>query len=91
MRQTEKSLAGQSMRRVSPSTIETVGRVDWKSKNSSGSIEASGSASSASAIAPSAVEAEAAASFQPRKAQTITGERSGGTSPFHMRELTLSA
>jgi hypothetical protein len=33
----KKSLAGQSIFRLVPSTSVTVGRVTWKSKNSSGS------------------------------------------------------
>ena len=68
-----------------------VGRVDWKSKNSSGSMLARGSASSAAAIAVSAVEAEAAASFQPRKAQTMTGERRCGKSPSQVSESTFTS
>jgi len=36
-----------------------------------------------------AVEAEAAASFQPRKAQTNTGERRCGSSPSHFRDSTF--
>ena len=65
--------SGHSIRRVSPSSRMIVGRVDWKSKYSSGSIVAISSESSELPIAASAVEAAAAASFQPRKAQTMTG------------------
>ena len=63
-----KLFSGHSIRRVSPAVIVIVGRVDWKSKYSSGSIEATSSESSELPIAASAVEAAAAASFQPRKA-----------------------
>ena len=64
-----------------------VGRVAWKSKYSSGSIGATSSESSELAIVVSAVEAAAAASFQPRKAQTITGERSWGSSPSQLKRI----
>ena len=57
-----------------------VGRLAWKSKNSSGSIRATSSVSSEAAIAPSAVLAALAASFQPEKEATSTGERSSGGS-----------
>ncbi len=69
------------MWRVCPSLSVIVGRLAWKSKNSSGSSSATTSASSEPASVSSAVEAAAAASFQPRNAQTRTGERSSGTSP----------
>ena len=83
--------SGHSIRRVSPAVSVIVGRVDWKSKYSSGSIVATSSESSESPIAASAVDAAAAASFQPRKAQTMTGERSFGISPSQRRESTRSA
>ena len=86
-----KLFSGHSIRRVSPAVIVIVGRVDWKSKYSSGSIEATSSESSELPIAASAVEAAAAASFQPRKAQTITGERSLGRSASQRKESTSSA
>ena len=81
--------SGQSIRRVWPSVRVIVGRVDWKSKYSSGSTWAIGSASSDLAIVASAVEAAAAASFQPRNEQTRTGERSWGTSPSQVKESTV--
>ena len=79
---------GHSMWRVWPSVRVIVGRVVWKSKNSSGSTWATSSASSDSATVASAREAEPAASFQPRKEQTSTGERSCGTSLSQVREST---
>ena len=60
--------------------ISIVGRLAWKSKNSSGSIRAISSVSSEAAIAPSAVLAALAASFQPENEATSTGERSVGGS-----------
>ena len=57
-----------------------VGRFAWKSKNSSGSIRATSSASSEAPIAPSAVLAALAASFQPENEATSTGDRSCGGS-----------
>src|SRR5688500_9805095 len=78
------------MPRAWPSVRVIVGRVVWKSKNSSGSIWASSSASSDSATAARAREEELAASFQPRKEQISIGERSCGTSLSQIRESTLS-
>ncbi len=65
--------AGQSIRRAWPSLRTIVGRVAWKSKKSSGSTSAISSESKASPTVVSAVEAAAAASFQPRKEQTRIG------------------
>jgi hypothetical protein len=81
--------SGHSMRRVSPSSSRIVGRFAWKSKYSSGSIRAISSESSEEAIAPSAVEAAAAASFQPRNEQTRTGDLRCGRSPSQVSESTL--
>ena len=53
----------------------TVGRVAWKSKNSSGSIVAKRVASSAAPTNGSAAEAASPASFQPLNAQTSAGAR----------------
>src|SRR6478752_5917228 len=78
------------MLRICPSVRVIVGRVAWKSKNSSGSTWATSSASSASATVARAREAEPAASFQPRKEQTRTGERSCGTSLSQVRKSTRS-
>jgi hypothetical protein len=77
------------MWRAWPSLRVIVGRVVWKSKNSSGSICATSSASSDSATEASAREEELAASFQPRKEQISIGERSCGTSLSQIRESTL--
>src|SRR3954451_21447880 len=66
-----------------------VGRVDWKSKKSSGAIRAISSPSRSLATEARAVEAAAAASFQPRKAQTRIGERRCGRSPSQVSESTL--
>ena len=82
-----KLFSGHSIRRVWPSSIVIVGRVDWKSKYSSGSIRAISSPSSELPIAASAVEAAAAASFQPRKAQTRTGERRCGRSASQVQRI----
>ena len=75
-----RTLPGHSISRLWPSVSRIVGRLAWKSKNSSGSIWAITSASSDSAAVVSAVVAEPAASFQPAKAQTRTGDRSCGGS-----------
>ena len=80
--------SGQSIRRARPSSMLIVGRCAWKSKYSSGSTRATSSESSELAIVVSAVEAAAAASFQPRKAQTSTGDRRTGRSPSQVREST---
>ena len=79
------TLPGHSIWRAWPSARLIVGRFAWKSKNSSGSICAITSASRDSAAAVSAVVAAPAASFQPAKAQTITGDRNSGGSPSHTR------
>src|SRR3712207_5609424 len=63
------------MTRVRPSSIETFGRVAWKSKNSSGSIFAKRSAPSEAPTNDSAAEAASPASFQPLKAHTSAGAR----------------
>src|SRR4051812_12151981 len=81
--------SGHSIRRVCPSSIVIVGRVDWKSKKSSGSIRAISSPSRSLATEARAVEAAAAAAFQPRKAQTRTGERRCGRSPSQVSEFAL--
>jgi hypothetical protein len=81
--------SGQSIRRAWPSVRTIVGRVDWKSKYSSGSTLAISSASSEPATAASAVDAAAAASFQPRNEQTRIGARSFGMSPYHESESTV--
>src|SRR5215210_3816769 len=67
------SNSGQSMRRVRPSRSRTVGRVAWKSTNSSGSIVAKRSASSAVPRKESAAVADSPASFQPLNAHTRAG------------------
>src|SRR4051794_8496259 len=74
-----------------PSLRLIVGRVVWKSKNSSGSTCAISSASSDSAAVASAREDALAASFQPRKEQTRTGDRNCGTSLSQVRESTHRA
>ena len=70
------SNSGHSILRVTPSTSRTIGRVDWKSTNSSGSITANGSAPRLPARNVSAEVADSPASFQPLKAQTSAGARS---------------
>src|SRR5215217_4956330 len=67
------SNSGQSMWRVRPSRSRTVGRVAWKSTNSSGSIVAKRSASSAVPRKERAAVADSPASFQPLKAHTRAG------------------
>src|SRR5215213_8541871 len=67
------SNSGQSMSRVRPSRSRTVGRVAWKSTNSSGSIVAKRSASSAVPRKERAAVADSPASFQPLKAHTRAG------------------
>ena len=79
--------SGHSMRRVWPAVSRTVGRVSWKSKNSSGSILATTSESSDTATASSAVVAALAASFQPTNAATRVGERSSGGSPSQIKRV----
>ena len=79
-RAARRMFSGHSMLRVCPSVRVIVGRLAWKSKNSSGSSWATTSASSEPATASRAVDAAAAASFQPRNAQTRTGARSFGGS-----------
>src|SRR5215207_8782982 len=69
-------MSGQSISRWRPSTRRTVGRVAWKSTNSSGSITAKRSAPSPAPRNVSAEEADSPASFQPLKAHTSAGARS---------------
>src|SRR3954469_12452543 len=61
------------MWRVRPPRRRTVGRVDWKATNSSGSIVAKRVASSAAARKVSAAVADSPASFQPLNAHTRAG------------------
>ena len=63
-------------RRVTPSSRRTIGRVDWKSTNSSGSIRAKRSAPRLPATKVRADVADSPASFQPLNAQTRAGARS---------------
>src|SRR3954463_168185 len=67
------SNSGQSIARVRPSRSRTVGRVAWKSTNSSGSIVAKRSASSAVPRKERAAVADSPASFQPLNAHTRAG------------------
>src|SRR5215210_4749934 len=67
------SNSGQSMARVRPSRRRTVGRVAWKSTNSSGSMVAKRSASSAVPRKERAAVADSPASFQPLNAHTRAG------------------
>ena len=75
-----RSLSGHSTPASAPRPRLIVGRLAWKSKNSSGSIRATSSVSNAAPIAPRAVPAAPAASFQPENEATSTGERSSGGS-----------
>ena len=75
MRTAWTSNSGQSIVRVMPSSSRTIGRVDWKSTNSSGSICANASAPRLPAMKVSAEVADSPASFQPLKAQTSAGAR----------------
>ena len=68
-----------------------MGRLSWKSKNSSGSIRAMTSDSSETANASSAVVAALAASFQPKNAATRVGDRSSGGSPSQISGSTKRA
>jgi hypothetical protein len=61
----ENVFSGQSMRRIPPSAIRTVGLVAWKSKNSSGSILANGCADDSRRSTRAAPLAASPASFQP--------------------------
>src|SRR3954449_10992417 len=67
------SNSGQSIARVRPSRNRTVGRVAWKSTNSSGSMVAKRSASSAVPRNERAALADSPASFQPLNAHTRAG------------------
>src|SRR5829696_6459354 len=69
---------GHEISRVSPSTRWTDGRVEVKSKNSSGSISPNGSGAQRSRSQRAAVLAASPASFHPSKAATTTGRRSVG-------------
>src|SRR5215210_4855854 len=69
-------MSGQSIARWWPSTSRTVGRVAWKSTNSSGSMTAKRSAPRPAPRKVSAEEADSPASFQPLKAHTRAGARS---------------
>src|SRR5215204_3942310 len=69
-------MSGHSITRCSPPESRTVGRVDWKSTNSSGSITAKRSAPRPAPRNVSAEEADSPASFQPLKAHTSAGARS---------------
>ena len=60
-----------------------MGRTAVKSKNSSGSIDATSSASKLPRMNATAAEAASPASFQPLNAHTITGLRSVGR-PFQI-------
>src|ERR687895_2538344 len=69
-------MSGHSIARECPSTSRTVGRVAWKSTNSSGSITAKRSARRPAPRNVSAEVADSPASFQPLKAHTRAGARS---------------
>src|SRR5215213_10322164 len=69
-------MSGHSITRCSPPESRTVGRVDWKSTNSSGSITAKRSAPRLAPRKVSADDADSPASFQPLKAHTSAGARS---------------
>jgi hypothetical protein len=73
-------VSGQSTCRVIPSESETMGRVAWKSKKFSGSIDANGCAAQARARYAAASDAPCPPSFQPRKAAIRTGRSSCGRS-----------
>ena len=75
MRTAWTSNSGQSIVRVTPSSSRTVGRVVWKSTNSSGSMLANDSAPRLPATNASADVADSPASFQPLKAHTSAGAR----------------
>src|SRR3954454_24285393 len=93
------SNSGQSMSRVRPSRSRTVGRVAWKSTNSSGSIVANRSASSAVPRKERAAVADSPASYQPLNAHTragalrLSGRRSQrrGCIPVHGSGFTSGA
>src|SRR5688572_15082264 len=74
----KKVFSGQVMERATPPTSSTCGLRDWKSKCSSGSIEATRSASPSPCCAnhAAALDAASAASFQPSKPAISTGFRS---------------
>src|SRR5918999_1872298 len=80
---------GHSISRVSPSVSRTVGRTAVKSKYSSGSIEATSSASKLSRMKATAADAASPASFHPLNAHTITGLRSLGR-PLQMTSCIAS-
>ena len=69
------SNSGQSIVRVMPSSRRTIGRVAWKSTNSSGSIRAKASAPRLPAMKVRAEVADSPASFQPLNAHTSAGAR----------------
>ncbi len=72
-------VVGHVRRLVPPSSMLTVGRRTWKSKNSSGSMTANGSATRACARKYSAApDAASHASFQPSNATTARGRRKTG-------------
>ena len=62
--------------RVTPSSRRTMGRVDWKSTKSSGSMLAKDSAPRLPAMKVRAEVADSPASFQPLNAHTSAGARS---------------
>ena len=76
MRTAWTSNSGQSIVRVIPSSSRTIGRVAWKSTNSSGSIRANDSAPRLPAMNVRADVADSPASFQPLNAHTSAGARS---------------
>ena len=76
--------------RERPSVIRTCGRVDWKSKKSSGSMTAKRCAPSAEPTKVSAAEAASPASFQPLNAHTRAGARSPSGRRSHCRGCTRS-
>src|SRR5215216_2032018 len=69
-------MSGHSISRCRPPASFTVGRVAWKSTNSSGSMTAKRCAPSPAPRNVSAEEADSPASFQPLKAHTSAGARS---------------
>ena len=71
-----------------PSVSRIVGRLTWKSKNSSGSIRATTSASRSTAAASSAVSPRWRRRSSRANAATRTGERSSGGSPSQINAST---
>jgi hypothetical protein len=86
------SPSGHSITRLTPSSSRTVGRVTWKSTNSSGSSVAMRAPSHRSIRYRTAIDAASPPSFQPRMAVTIAGRsRSGWSSNWTWGLLTRSS